>query len=86
LWRLGIDFGRFEAKGDRPGGLSYWGVGLRWGARSDRPGGLSHRRGWGVFGSGIRFVWRGDLPKDGEGAEGALIHEVKAGFVAVEQG
>ena len=61
---------------------------MRWGARSDRPGGLSYwlYRGWGVFGSGIRFVWGGDCPKDGEGAEGALIHEVKAGLIAVQQG
>jgi hypothetical protein len=44
-----------------------------------------------VFGNGTRVVWHIVVwsingAQHDEGAEGALIHQVKAGFVAVQQG
>jgi hypothetical protein len=39
-----------------------------------------------VFGSGTRVVWIPDCSKHDEGAEGALIHEVLTGLIAVQQG
>jgi hypothetical protein len=38
-----------------------------------------------VLGNGTRFVWIFDRSKHDESAEGALIHEVKAGVIAVQQ-
>jgi hypothetical protein len=39
-----------------------------------------------VSGNGIGFVSYGGDPEEEEVVEGALIHEVEAGFVAVDEG
>jgi len=46
--------------------------------------GLHRRRG--VFGNGTGFVRNFDCSEHDESAEGALIGEVEAGFIAVKQG
>lgn len=39
-----------------------------------------------MFGNGIGFVWHPSDAQQEDVVKGALIHEVKAGFVAVKEG
>jgi len=59
------------------------------GSRGDRglEGGSGGQLGGGlrVFGNGIRFVWHTDFSQEKQVPEGALVHAVEAGFIAVDE-